>query len=159
MDTKKFFESATFKRALITIGALLAVLIIFQTGVFVGFHEAAFSFRMGDNYYRAFGTHGSLPPGFAGDVSSAHGAAGKIVSVSLPTFIIEDPNGTEKTVLVGTTTAIRQMRESATPTDIMPGEFAIVLGSPDAQARIEATFIRLMPPPPTATTSNINGTH
>jgi len=147
MDIQKITEAPWFTKALIAIGLVLAALVVFQAGVYVGVNKAALSFRMGDNYYRALG-----PGGFPGDplgeeLSEANGASGKILSVSLPTFIMEDQGG-EKVILIGSQTGIRFMRDSTSSSAIMPGDGAIVIGEPNDKGEIEATFIRLLPPPP-----------
>ena len=49
---KNFVESKKFNT--LVYGFLVAViaLLIFQAGVFVGFHKASFSYRWGDNYQK-----------------------------------------------------------------------------------------------------------
>ncbi len=150
MDTKKLFESEAFQRSVIGVGIALAVLVVFQAGVFVGFHKAGFSYRMGDNYYRAFGVaQGPFPHEFVADFPNAHGAIGKIVSVQLPTFVIEEENHSEKVILLTGNTAIRRLKGVATTSDIVPGEFAVVIGAPNDNAEVEAALVRLLPPPST----------
>lgn len=129
-------------------GLILAVLIVFQAGVYVGVRKAALSFNMGDNYYRAVGP-ANFPHGpFGEEFSEADGASGKIVSVTLPSFVVADRNG-EKVILVSDQTTIRRMRDTASSTAIVPGDSAIVIGEPNDNGEIQATFIRLLPPPPT----------
>ena len=55
MDIQKITESPWFTRALIAIGLVLIVLVVFQAGVYIGVRKAGLSFRMGDDYYRALG--------------------------------------------------------------------------------------------------------
>lgn len=146
MNIQKITESPWFTKALISVGLLLAALIVFQAGVYVGARKASVSFRMGDNYYRAVG-----PGGFRGffgeEFSETNGAAGKIVSVSLPTFVVSGPGG-ERVILISGNTVIRKMRDATSSTAIVPGESAIVIGEPDENGQIEAGLIRLLPPPP-----------
>jgi hypothetical protein len=147
MNIQKITESAWFMKTLIAVGLFLAALIIFQAGVYVGVRKASLSFRMGDNYYRALGP-GEFPGGALGEeLSEADGASGKILSVTLPTFVVEDRNG-EKVILLNDQTGIRFMRDSTSSSAIMPGDGAIVIGEPDDKGEIQATFIRLLPPPP-----------
>jgi len=161
MDIKKYFSSPkvagwlrskTLVRALIGVGIAAAVLVVFLAGVSVGYHKAAFSFRMGDNYYRAFGEGGrGRPMGWGqlpDELPGAHGAAGRIIKVDLPTFLLEGPDRIEKTVLIKDDTVIRRFRDTLAPADLKADDYAVVIGSPNDQAQIEAKFIRLMPPPP-----------
>ena len=147
MDLASFTKTEKFKKIVYVVAGVVILLVVFQAGEFVGFHKAAFSYGMGDNYYRAFGRE-PLPRGLNDDFPNAHGATGKIVSVTLPTFVIEDQNHVEKVVRITNATLIRHLRDTATTTDLVPGGFAVVIGTPNSQAEIQAAFIRLLPPPP-----------
>ena len=147
MDIQKITESTWFTKALIAIGLVLTALIVFQAGMYVGVRKAELSFRMGDNYYRALGP-GGFPGGPLGDeLSEADGASGTVVSVSLPTFIVADRGG-EKVIAVSDQTTIRLLRDATSSSAIVPGESAIIIGEPNDKGEIEATFVRLLPPPP-----------
>lgn len=148
MNTKKLFESETFHKVIIVTGLLLSALVIFESGVFVGVHKAGFSYRMGDNYYRAFGKTNSLSRGFGEELPSGHGVVGKILSVNLPTFVVADRENTEKTVRISTHTDIRFMRDIASTSALKPADFVVVIGSPNDSSEVEATLIRILPPPP-----------
>lgn len=148
MDIKKTFESRWFMRALMGLGVLLIALIVFQAGVYVGVRKAGMSFRMGDSYYRVVG-QGPLPGDpFGEELSEAGGAAGRIVSVTLPTFLVASPDGDERFVVVTDRTMIRFMRDATSSSAITPDRSVIVIGAPDDKGRIQASFIRLLPPPP-----------
>lgn len=149
---KNLWQSKFFKGVICTLTILIAVLIIFQAGRFVGFHQAGFSYRMGDNYYRAFEgprqgreMGGGIP---YGNMPGGHGAVGKIVKINLPTIIISTPDNLEKTILLGKDTLIRRFRDNASSSDLKVGEMAVVLGEPNQESVIEAKLIRLLPPPP-----------
>jgi len=143
-------QSKTFTGVLFGIGLAAVAVMIFQAGIWIGYKKASFSFRQGDNYYRTIGgMGGQFAPGLPhGDFTGAHGSAGRIVEISLPTFIIEDMDGSEKVVLVKDDTAIRRFHEDIGPEELQPDDFAVVIGSPDEQSRIGARLIRLLPPPP-----------
>jgi hypothetical protein len=134
-----------------SIGAAIIVLFVFQAGIFVGYKKASFSHRWGDNYHRAFGERrhkGAFYKGdFQKDFSVAHGAVGKIINISLPSITIEDSDNTEKIALISDKTFVRRFRETINPTDLKIDDFAVVIGSPDDQGRIEARLIRIMPSP------------
>lgn len=147
---KEFPQSKTFHGVLIGIGIAIAALLIFQAGIFVGYRKAAFAFKFGDNYYRTFGDHGPRP--FQVPVGEkfidAHGAAGKIIGVSLPTFVVEGPDSVEKVIRIGEDTEIRRFRDVATSSDLVAGDFVVILGKPNENAEVDAKLIRIMPPPP-----------
>lgn len=151
-EIKKFAQSKRVKHVLYGITVFVAALIIFQAGIFVGYHRAAFSYRFGDNYERTFGMHrgefhdGAGNPMFGGEFSNAHGSVGKIVSIALPTLMIADRDGVEKVILLDDDTHIRQFRDELTPDQLKVGDMVIAIGSPNDKAQIEAKFIRLLPP-------------
>lgn len=150
MDLKKIFQSKKYKKILCGIGAAVIILLVFQAGMFVGYKKAAFSYRWGDNYYRAFGRHhGKFMPGIFGEwgLSNSHGSIGKIIKVELPTLALEDKDGTEKIILVTSNTIIKRFRETIKPADLKAGDFIVVVGSSDDTPQIEAKIIRVMPYP------------
>lgn len=150
-NLKEFFQSKKFTKTLCGVGVAIVVLFVFQAGVLVGYKKASFSHRWGDNYHRAFGERkhkgAFYKGGFQKDFSGAHGAIGKIISLDLPSFVIEDSDNTEKIALISDKTVIRRFRETINPTDLKIDDFAVVIGSPDDQGRIEARLIRLIPSP------------
>jgi|SRR3989344_4521504 len=150
MHYKELLQSKVPKKILYGIGIAVIALVIFQAGVFVGYHKAAFSYRWGDNYYRTFGEpqkrFGREFP--RGGFSDAHGATGKIIKIDLPTFVVQGQDNIEKIVVIKNDTAIRRSRNAAQQTDLKIDDFVVVIGSPNDQGQIEAKLIRLMPPPP-----------
>jgi len=131
------------------IAVVIGVLLVFQVGVFIGYRKALFSYRGGE---RVIGMmEGGRNMMYVNGYSPSHGAIGKIVSVSLPTFIVAGPDNNEKTVLISDDTTIRRYRDNASTSAIAPNQFVLVLGDPDDSGTIEARFIRIMPP--TALTS------
>lgn len=151
MDLKKITESKTARGFIFGLGAFVFTLVIFQAGIFVGYHKAGFAGRFGDNYYRSFGPGRAGMMGlmeerlpFDNDIVGGHGAAGQIVRVNLPTMIIAGPDGIEKIVSIGSSTLIRQNRDSLTAQDLKSGDFAVIIGVPNEQAKIEARLIRLL---------------
>jgi hypothetical protein len=151
---KNFFQSATAKRTILGIGAFVILLFVFQAGIFVGYFKASHSLRAGDNFSRTFGERG---PGFGGkmmpgfgmmDPTNAHGTTGAIVSVNLPTIIVSDRDGTEKTVTVSDKTDIRKFRNTIKAEDLSVNDFIVVIGAPNEQGDIAAQLIRVMPAPP-----------
>jgi hypothetical protein len=166
MNIKKFFEEKRNKKILCTIGTIIAVLVIFQAGVFVGFHKAAYSYGWGERYYKTFGERGERghrgmmdfgPMGRG--LSNSHGTIGKIISIALPTIIIEDQDRIEKTVLLTDDTMLRSFRDEIRAADLKVGDSVVIIGAPNEQAQIEARLIRIMPMSPVgAPTVDFTGT-
>lgn len=156
MNDKNFFQSDSFRKILYGIGIAIAILVIFQVGMFVGYRKASFSYGWGDNYYRAFGEReehmmGGRMMGFfrGGDFTNSGGAVGKIIKISLPSLVVESKDGIEKAVLLSDDSIIKRFRETVKPTDIKIGDFVVVIGFPDDSAQIEAKIVRIMPGPET----------
>lgn len=151
MKYKEFFQSNAFRTAIVGLGTTLVAALIFFAGVKVGYYKAAFSYRLGDNYHRMFGQregrmHGISLGGFMREeFTEAHGVAGKIVSVDLPTFMVAGRDGIEKTVFVRGDTLIKKFRDTATSTDLLVGNEVVILGTPNENSEIEAKLIRIMP--------------
>ena len=151
MDTKNLFQSKMSRKIIFGVGIAVVVLAVFQAGMFVGYRKAAFSYKWGDNYYRTFGGRhrgemGGMMGLFRGkDFSSSHGTIGKIISIDLPTLAIEDKDGVEKIILITDDTVIKKFRGNIQPADIKIDDSVTVIGSPNADAQIEAKFIRLLP--------------
>jgi len=132
------------------ISAVIALLLVFQAGVFVGYRKASFAYRFGDNYYRAFDRKAPAPLGFPlmDEFRASHGAVGEVMSVSLPTLVVAGPDSVEKTVYVSTGTLIRKFDAELKPEDIKTGDFLVVIGDPDENSQIQAKLIRMLPEPP-----------
>lgn len=153
---KNLWESKFFKGAIFTLVTIIAVLFIFQAGRFVGFHQAGFAYRMGDNYYQAFegGPRGGMMRNNPfGDIPGGHGAVGKIVRINLPTIVISTPDNLEKTILVNNDTSVKRFRNNASTSDFKVGDMVVIIGQPNQDSMIEAKLIRLLPPPPALATT------
>ena len=155
-EIKKQLQSKTFKKILCVVGSIILALVIFQAGIFVGFHKASFSNTLGDNYHQAFGAR---PFGMTGDSEYpvAHGAVGKIIKVTLPTLLILGPDNIEKVIVIKDETLIREFREAIKPTDLKVGDQIVVIGSPDSSSNIDAELIRRVPEGMTGTGNTLPG--
>ncbi len=142
-------QSKILKGVLIGLGVLAISLIILQAGMFVGFRKASFSYGLGDNFRPTFGGRyrGDFVGMPHGGFVNAHGASGKIISVSGSTFILEDDDNVEKIVSMTTSTAVMRFRNAVPTTELKVGDFVVVIGAPDDQAQLEARLIRIMPGP------------
>ena len=144
---EEIFKKGGWQRiTLYALSALFVALLIFQAGMFTGERRAAFTYGTGAAYYRVFDeNHG---PGSRDFLMEAHGAAGKIVSLNLPTFVVSGPDQTEKVVMVGDDTEIRRFHSEASSSDLGVDDFVVVIGEPNSDAQIDAKLIRILPPPP-----------
>src|SRR3990167_7011985 len=60
----------------------------------------------------------------------------------------------EKTVLVGTSTRVREFQDEINVGQLKVGDFVVVLGNPNEEGQVDAKLIRLMPPPPDRVMNN-----
>lgn len=149
-EIKHIIRSRTFKTIIYGIVALLALLFIFQAGVYVGFEKASFYNRIGESYFHTVSGNGNDPVmGISkGEFESAHGAVGQIVSIKSPFVVIEDQAGIEKTVQIATSTEIKNASGDEALEDLKIGDFVVVFGAPSSKDPILlAKLIRVLPPP------------
>ena len=153
---KEYLQSPSFSNALKALGVLLVALIVFWAGMAVGYRKAMFSYSWHSHYAQQFAEdHSPLFPndGDADNMPNPHGAFGMVVAAHLPTIVIKGPNEAEKTVSIQSGTQVRSFHDAAASTTIKNGDFVVVIGSPDDEGRIVASFIRILPPPPRATST------
>lgn len=164
MSNNNFFQSRKFKKILYGVGATIIILMVFQTGMFVGYRKASFSYRWGDNYYRIFGKHhkgerimgGRVTDFFhSGDLTNSSGSIGQIASIDLPSLTINNTDGTERMVLIADDTVIRRYRETINANDLKIGDFIVVIGAPNDSSQVEAKIIRIMPDHKNITGANV----
>ena len=152
---KEFVSSKKFETAIVIIGILAGMFIVFHAGVEFGEHRAMYADSAGNNYYRAFGPsdpHKDGPFGaFFDDVTSGHGVSGTIASITGSTITVTDKDGTEKIVQIGSDTVIRKDRTTIALSDLQVGDTIVAIGSPGDNGEIDAKIIRDLPPPPDAT--------
>jgi hypothetical protein len=142
----RFIDSLTMPRVIGIIFVIGIAAAIFELGVFVGFHKAAYVFHWEQHLNRGFGEPGRGDAlFFNAAVPNPHGAAGTVVSISLPTFVIAGNAESEKVIRIGTTTIIRQGFTATSSSALKKGEVAVVLGEPNEAGEIEAALIRILP--------------
>ncbi len=147
---KEVLKDSKIKKIIHILGYIIVALVIFQGGMFVGFNKAGFSYRTGEQYFRQM--NGRPDDKFMGmnrgDFENSHGATGKIISIKLPSVIISDKNGIEKTIIFSTsTTNIMKFKNSVKVDDLKVNDFITVIGNPNDKAEVEAKLIRIMPDP------------
>ena len=145
---KALFRSPRYKKIVSVLGALIILLLTFQAGMAVGFHRAEFGHRFDENYMNAYGRHPEMRhEGFRDEPFESHGAVGRVLSVSLPTMVVDDKH-VEKIVRVSSSTMVRHLRDRVDVASIKPNDFIVVIGEPNEQSEVVAKFIRTLPPPP-----------
>jgi hypothetical protein len=149
MKTEDISKSKIVQKTIISIGIVVVVLIILLVGVKIGEHRARFSGQFGDNFERNFmGPKTGMMGGFLNERSvGGHGVIGNIVSIKLPQLIITGPDNLEKTILVSTSTVIRQFQNNIKNYDLKIGDSVVVIGNPNDKGQVEAKLIRIMPAP------------
>lgn len=153
MDIKSFVKAHAFAIVAGVIAALAILLLTFQAGVSVGFSKADFNCRWSENYHRNFG--GPPPGGMMGFIDQdesvqAHGVFGRVIDTATDSLVVKQSDGVEKVVLVGDDTVIQLLRSHVRLSEVHVNEMAVVIGTPNDQGQIMATFIRLMPPLPSS---------
>lgn len=142
---KDFFQTTQFKRFIIWLGGIVAALLIFQLGVFVGFRKANFAFRWGENYHTSFGgpKNGFLGE-FAGrDYINGHGVSGSVIKIENSVLVIQGRENVEKKVVTDSGTTVRKGRETLKISEIKVGDQIVVIGSPKDDGSILAKLIRV----------------
>jgi len=131
------------------IALFIIIVLTFTMGVLVGQERAQFSFRWAENYHRVFG---GPPRGLLGNLPArsfinGHGLFGSVVSIDKSDIIVKDHDDeAEKDVVYSSQTSVVSPHGTVQVSDIKIGDIVVVIGSPDDQGRINATFIRILPP-------------
>jgi hypothetical protein len=153
LDIKKTSESKVVRDIIIIIGVIIVVLGILRVGISLGERRARFAGAFGDNFERNFigqrGGMGMVGGFFNEGLPGGHGAVGNILSISLPQMIITGPDNLEKTIIVGTSTIIRQFQKDIKSINLKVGDFVTIIGNPNDNGQVEAKLIRVMPNPGT----------
>jgi hypothetical protein len=148
MEIKNLYKSRKVRYAVGSIVVLGFLLLVFQAGVFLGYHRAIFSANLGDNYLRTFEGDASsteYSSGFFGrDFPGGHGAMGTVVKVNLPLIVVATPNNVEEIVRITDDTIIRHFMDSASSTNLVLGNTVVVIGFPNTNGEIEARLIRII---------------
>lgn len=144
-----------------TLSILFTLSLTFLLGLNVGYHKASFAHGWSEHYEKNLGLE--RPDSFGGmmrgRLPAPHGSLGTVLSINLPNIVIEDRDGTEKNILIASTTLIKRGMENASSSSIAINNTIIVLGNPNQEGQIEARLIRILPEgmeQPTGTTSPHN---
>jgi len=128
----------------------MIILLVFKTGMMVGFQKANFSCHWSDSYHRNFGgPRGGFPGGLGDrDFLEANGTVGQIIKIASSTLVIKGRGNIEKVVLIKADTVINQRKETITIDNLKVDDSVVVIGEPNNDGQIEAKLIRVMPKPP-----------
>lgn len=149
-----FFNSAshskTFKWLAIILAELILLLASFALGLRVGFHKAHFTELWASNYPGNFGPSSGKrffaapPPG--GKFLNSYAIDGNILTKTGDNLLLKDETGNEKTVLISSSTLIRQNFQTLQSGDLKAGQEVLIIGEPNQQGQIQAKLIRVLNP-------------
>ncbi len=134
--------------ALIILGSIAVVFVVFALGVYVGYRKAIFASGRSDNYYRDF--LGGPPPGFGpaavgGMPGNTHGIIGTVVDVASSSIVVRDSDNDEESVQILPGTVVRLMDQTIDSNGIVVGDGVAVIGEPTDEGQIGAHFVRIFP--------------
>ena len=143
----KFFQSKKFQIITWAVAGIMVLLLTFHAGMIVGYKKAGFSYRWGESYHRNFAgpRQGFASNFFAKDFIESHGTFGQIIKIDGSTLVVKGREDAEKIIVVSSDTAIRSGGDNASLADMKVNDYIVAIGQPNAQAQIEAKFIRIMP--------------
>lgn len=144
---KAWVRSDQFRWVAAFVIAVLALFIAFQAGSAFGYHRAAFSYHLEENYGRTFGAPGGrmMPPGTG--APGGHGATGTIVSITASSLTVATNGGPEQQVSFDDDTMIRNQSAMASSSALATGESVVIFGEPADNGSIHARLIRIVPAP------------
>ncbi len=150
-----FFRSKLFAGIIAGVCGMLLVMCIFEVGVMVGYHEASFSSRWGQNYERNFGGMGVAQGLPGGHLPTPDGTFGKIISISneasTTTLVVNSAQNPEEKIIINSDTLVRDRVNTVSASALGIGSYVVVLGAPNDQGEIEAKLVRVVPSPSTTT--------
>jgi hypothetical protein len=149
-----FIREINFKKIIKIIVIFIIAILLFEIGVFVGFHKASFQKDWSNNYRDNF-IGGKGPRQMEKmraldfkDTPNSHGAIGRIIRKdSFEIVIMDDKDMIEKIIVINDKTNFRSMKNTIYFDDFKIDDFVVVLGDPNPQGKIEAKLIRLIPQP------------
>ncbi len=140
---KKMISSGKVRVIASIVGALVLALLIFHAGIVVGSRHDLFErHNTKHDFSFPFFPNGFMMP-YYGFIPNNHGSVGTITAVTLPTLSLRTRAGTNKIVLISSSTIIRGENDTGT-SSLIAGDKIIVLGEPDRQNRIDAHFIHVL---------------
>ncbi len=148
MGLKEIIQSKKFKIVIAILASFVVAVLIFITGMLVGYRKARFSDRFGENYYVNFVGTRRGPAEFLDDAEgrgyrNADGVSGTIISINGNNLAVKDKNNNENNVAVTGKTIIKSMGRTIQASDLKMNDQVVVLGQPDNSGSINAILIRV----------------
>ena len=130
----------TWKILVVAMCSLLVLVVVFGAGMLAGSEKAEFSEHWEANYRpNVFGIMLRPPMSL-----NAHGVDGPIVKLNQGSLVVEDGDGSEKTVLISPSTTIREDGNTIGFSELKLNDHVVVIGSPNDQGEVNAIIIRIM---------------
>jgi hypothetical protein len=134
--------------------AIVAIVLVFGLGVFVGEKKAKFSYLWAENYHRMYAGPKAgflrslrMPPFPTFDeFIEGHGTFGEIIKIEGNNLVVKGRGNVEKVIIVTEKTVIKSGREDIKFSDLKIGDVIVIIGSPNDKGQIEAKLIRIFPP-------------
>jgi len=150
---KQYLSSRPLRVIVYTLAAIIALLLVFTAGMLAGFSHVRLQ--------RRFDAHMPPPPYGAAPTggfphllfdAGGHGVIGTISSIALPEITIVSRDGTSRTIVLASTTALRNDRGDASTSALSLGDTIVAIGVPQGNGEITTKLIRILsiPPPPPA---------
>lgn len=121
MDIKKIISNTLLRRIIYTVVAVIAILVVFNAGMAVGFRKATFM--------------------------NTNSAFGRVVKIDDESFVVRGPQGMDKMVFYDRSTMIRRLRDNVPPDGLNLNDYVAVVGTPNNACQLQAKIIRIAPPP------------
>ncbi|KKR07501.1 MAG: hypothetical protein UT32_C0010G0018 [Parcubacteria group bacterium GW2011_GWC2_39_14] len=144
----ELLKNKVFQVAIASLCVLLVFLLGLSVGLSVGKHERGFANDWSDNYHKNFaGPRGGFMQEMMKDqeIINANGVFGQIIKIEGNDLVVKGDKDIEKLIVVGAKTIINRGRETVTQADLKVTDNIVVIGEPNAEGKIEAKLIRVMP--------------
>ena len=76
---------------------------------------------------------------------NTHGVAGEVIDVASSSFSVRDLDNDEHSIAITSDTVIRDMDQTVSVGELVPGNRVVVIGAPNPNGQVEARFIRVFP--------------
>jgi len=158
MNPKDILLSRGTSMVIAALAVLLVMILVFQSGYYIGYRKGIFSYEWNDAYFNdPIGPRSIFAP-FINDTDdmNPNGAVGRIISIQLPLVLMRGGNNLEKLVSIGPDTIIRATRGMASTSDLRLGDKIVIIGIPTNDGRISASLIKIISPVSTSTAKMAN---
>lgn len=141
----QFLKTKKVKYIIVAFCLLIAMLLVFKAGKFVGERRVRFSYDWAENYQRNFaGPRGGFMRDMMGrDYINAHGIFGTILQIDNNTLVIKGQGDKELTVVTDGSTVMKRGVANILAGDLKIDDRVTIIGRPDNQGQIVAKLIRV----------------